>query len=92
MPEYSHTVLRSSSKRLLQWAVHSSTRAIGERRASVLDPRPPFPPVQRDHRRQSDTSLFQDILVITQHVQGRISHDELVGRFTLGASYEDTQL
>lgn len=43
MPEYSHTTLRSSSKRLLQWGMHSSTRAIGERRALALDLRPRFP-------------------------------------------------
>jgi alkylation response protein AidB-like acyl-CoA dehydrogenase len=34
---------------------------------------------------------FQDIHVITQHVQSRVSHYELVGQFWLGAPYDETR-
>jgi alkylation response protein AidB-like acyl-CoA dehydrogenase len=35
---------------------------------------------------------FQDIHVITQHVQGRLSHYELVGQYTMGLSFDETRL
>jgi len=35
---------------------------------------------------------FQDIHVITQHVQGRLSHYELVGQYWLGLPLEDARL
>lgn len=35
---------------------------------------------------------FQDIHVITQHVQGRMSHYELVGKHWLGLEYEQTHI
>jgi len=35
---------------------------------------------------------FQDIHVITQHVQGRLSHYELVGQHWLGLPIEDARL
>jgi alkylation response protein AidB-like acyl-CoA dehydrogenase len=36
--------------------------------------------------------LFQDIHVITQHVQGRLAHYELVGRYRLGLPIDETRL
>ena len=35
---------------------------------------------------------FQDIHVMTQHVQARLSHYELVGQFWLGAPWDETQM
>jgi alkylation response protein AidB-like acyl-CoA dehydrogenase len=35
---------------------------------------------------------FQDIHVITQHVQGRLSHYELVGQHWLGLQIDETRL
>jgi alkylation response protein AidB-like acyl-CoA dehydrogenase len=35
---------------------------------------------------------FQDIHVITQHLQGRLQHYELVGRHALGLKVDDTRL
>lgn len=35
---------------------------------------------------------FQDIHVITQHLQGRLSHYELVGQHSLGLKIDDTRL
>jgi len=35
---------------------------------------------------------FQDIHVITQHVQGRLAHYELVGQYHLGLPIDDTRL
>ena len=35
---------------------------------------------------------FQDIHVITQHLQGRLAHYELVGRHTLGLSVDEARL
>lgn len=35
---------------------------------------------------------FQDIHVITQHVQGRLSHYELVGQHWLGLKIEEARL
>lgn len=35
---------------------------------------------------------FQDIHVITQHVQGHLSHYELVGRHWLGLPIDDSRL
>src|SRR2546422_785233 len=35
---------------------------------------------------------FQDVHVITQHLQGRLSHYELVGRHWLGLSVDETRL
>jgi indole-3-acetate monooxygenase len=36
--------------------------------------------------------LFQDIHVISQHLQGRLSHYELVGRHVLGLKIDETRL
>ena len=35
---------------------------------------------------------FQDIHVITQHLQGRLAHYELVGRHWLGLQIDETRL
>jgi alkylation response protein AidB-like acyl-CoA dehydrogenase len=35
---------------------------------------------------------FQDIHVITQHLQGRLAHYELVGRHTLGLPVDEARL
>jgi alkylation response protein AidB-like acyl-CoA dehydrogenase len=35
---------------------------------------------------------FQDIHVITQHLQGRLAHYEMVGRYWLGLSIDETRL
>jgi len=35
---------------------------------------------------------FQDVHVITQHLQGRLSHYELVGRHWLGLPVDETRL
>jgi alkylation response protein AidB-like acyl-CoA dehydrogenase len=35
---------------------------------------------------------FQDIHVITQHLQGRLTHYELVGRYTLGLKIDESRL
>jgi alkylation response protein AidB-like acyl-CoA dehydrogenase len=35
---------------------------------------------------------FQDIHVITQHVQGRLAHYELFGQYTLGVPFDETRL
>jgi hypothetical protein len=35
---------------------------------------------------------FQDIHVITQHLQGRLAHYELVGRYWLGLSIDQARL
>jgi hypothetical protein len=35
---------------------------------------------------------FQDIHVITQHLQGRLSHYETVGQYWLGLPIDDTRL
>ena len=45
----------------------------------------------RATRSESDPMMvdhFQDIHVITQHVQGRMSHYELVGKISLGVPTE----
>ena len=35
---------------------------------------------------------FQDIHVITQHLQGRLSHYELIGRYWLGLKIDEARL
>jgi alkylation response protein AidB-like acyl-CoA dehydrogenase len=35
---------------------------------------------------------FQDIHVITQHLQGRLTHYELVGRYALGLKIDESRL
>jgi hypothetical protein len=35
--------------------------------------------------------LFQDIHVITQHVQGRFTHYELIGQYWLGIPVDETR-
>jgi alkylation response protein AidB-like acyl-CoA dehydrogenase len=35
---------------------------------------------------------FQDIHVITQHVQGRLAHYELFGQYTLGVPFDESRL
>jgi Acyl-CoA dehydrogenase, C-terminal domain len=45
--------------------------------------------VYEDHLLQR---YFQDIHVITQHLQGRLSHYELVGRHWLGLPVDETRL
>jgi alkylation response protein AidB-like acyl-CoA dehydrogenase len=35
---------------------------------------------------------FQDIHVITQHLQGRLTHYELIGRYALGLKIDEARL
>jgi alkylation response protein AidB-like acyl-CoA dehydrogenase len=35
---------------------------------------------------------FQDIHVITQHVQGRVQHYELIGQYAMGLAFDETRL
>jgi hypothetical protein len=45
--------------------------------------------IYEDHLLQR---LFQDIHVISQHLQGRLSHYELVGRQRLGLKVDEARL
>ncbi len=48
-----------------------------------------------DHRANMDHLLqrhFQDIHVITQHLQGRLTHYELIGRYALGLKIDEARL
>ena len=64
----------------------SRTRSGSPSRSSTRSTTPPAPPRSTSHPLQR---CFQDVHVLSQHLQGRLGHYTLIGRHWLGLGVDD---